>query len=178
MILSGRSLRRCVGMIQPFMERTSHKSGLTYGVGPAGYDVRIAEHVLLAPGGFMLASILEKINMPDDLVGIVHDKSTWARRGLALQNTVVEPGWRGYLTIELSNHGRDALEIMSGMPIAQIVFHRTDVVTEPYEGRYQDQPAGPQPAIMTTGTDSITCPCGEPWQMCARPHCSEGRGGR
>ena len=34
-------------------------------------------------------------------MGIVHDKSTWARRGLVVQNTVIEPGWHGYLTIEV-----------------------------------------------------------------------------
>jgi dCTP deaminase len=39
-------------------------------------------------------------------MGIVHDKSTWARRGLVVQNTVIEPGWHGYqTTIELTNHG-------------------------------------------------------------------------
>ena len=43
---------------------------------------------LLRPGGFTLASTLEEFDMPADLLGIVHDKWTWARRGLAPQNTV------------------------------------------------------------------------------------------
>ena len=69
--------------------------GVSYGVSSAGYDVRIAQDVLLWPGRFVLASTIEKFCMPDDLIGIVHDKSTWARRGVAVQNTVIEPGWNG-----------------------------------------------------------------------------------
>lgn len=85
--------------------------------------------------------------MPTDVIGVVHDKSSWARRGLAVQNTVIEPGWRGFLTLELTNHGTRKLHIPKGCPIAQIVFHRLDEpAARPYDGRYQDQPPGPQPA--------------------------------
>lgn len=85
--------------------------------------------------------------MPIDLLGRVADKSTLARRGLAVQNTIIEPGWRGYLTLELSNHGRDAIEIVAGMPIAQIIFDVLDEPAErPYAGKYQDQRAGAVPA--------------------------------
>ena len=112
MIASGQLLR-VVKPVDPFHERTKH-NGMTYGVGPAGYDVRIAEDVTLEPGGFALASTVEKFNMPADMLGIVHDKSTWARLGLALQNTVIEPGWRGFLTLELSNHGSKRLQVYRG----------------------------------------------------------------
>ena len=79
-------------------------------------------------------------------MGIVHDKSTWARRGLVVQNTVIEPGWHGYLTrSKLTNHGPDALSLQMAMLIAQIVFHRLEEATEqPYDGKYQNQPSGPQ----------------------------------
>jgi dCTP deaminase len=60
---------------------------------------------------------------------------------------VIEPGWSGYLTLELTNHGHDALDILWGDPIAQIVFHWLDHATDqPYNGKYQDQKRGPQPA--------------------------------
>lgn len=62
------------------------------GVGPAGYDVRIDQAVTLRPGDFALAATMEHFNMHTDLLAIVHDKSTWVRRGLACQNTVIEPG--------------------------------------------------------------------------------------
>ncbi len=86
--------------------------------------------------------------MPNSVMGIVHDKSSWARHGVAVQNTVIEPGWRGYLTLELTNHSQQTRTIKPGDPIAQIVFHWLDEPTkQPYEGKYQDQAAGPQEAI-------------------------------
>jgi dCTP deaminase len=86
--------------------------------------------------------------MPAQVCGIVHDKSSWARRGLAVQNTVIEPGWRGFLTLELTNHGDEVLEIEAGSPIAQILFHWIDHPPENlYSGKYQDQRPGPVPYI-------------------------------
>ncbi len=76
--------------------------------------------------------------MPPYLVGIVHDKSTWARRGLSVFNTVIEPGWRGFLTLELVYHGGDRLHIPAGAGIAQVIFH--DLASPAaYDGKYQDQ---------------------------------------
>lgn len=150
MILPAQMIRqRCDDtnrMVSPFHERTEHNN-LTFGLSPAGYDVRISETIFLYPGVFVLSATIEHFDMPLDVLAIVHDKSTWARRGLAVQNTVIEPGWRGYLTLELSNHGADMLHIKEGDPIAQIIFHSLVSPTQqPYEGRYQDQEVGPQPA--------------------------------
>ena len=89
--------------------------------------------------------------MPPDVLGIVHDKSTWARLGLACQNTVIEPGWHGWLTLELTNHGTEALTIERGMPIAQVIFHFVDDDTVGYEGKYQDQRRGPVKPILEKG---------------------------
>lgn len=89
-------------------------------------------------GRFTLASAIEEFQMPDNLVGIVHDKSTWARRGLSVFNTVIEPGWKGFLTLELVYHGQDELIIPAGSGIAQVVFHET-VVSSAYNGKYQNQ---------------------------------------
>ena len=123
--------------------------GVSYGVSSAGYDVRIAQDVLLWPGRFVLASTIEKFCMPDDLIGIVHDKSTWARRGVAVQNTVIEPGWSGYLTLELTMHAFKFLRIKQGVGIAQIIFHKLDKpTTSPYNGKYQNQANRPVNAIL------------------------------
>lgn len=151
MILSAQSIRARREMIEPFFERTENSYGLTYGLGPAGYDIRLAGDLWIPDGGFRLGSSIEHFNMPDDLIGIVHDKSTWARRGIAVQNTVIEPGWRGYLTLEISNHNSDPtygqILLSAGQPICQVIFHTLDVPTEsPYDGKYQDQAPGPQPA--------------------------------
>lgn len=159
MILSAQTIRRhCIGggMIRPFHERTVY-TGKTYGLSSAGYDVRVEFAVgkmmrfispRLGPGNtFALASTMERFALPSDVMGVVHDKSSWARRGLTVQNTVIEPGWSGYLTLELIYHGEGELIVCEGDPIAQIVFHQLDEYTEqPYSGKYQNQPRGPQEA--------------------------------
>lgn len=142
MIIPAQEIRRR-GIFTPFHERTVVR-GRSFGVSSAGYDVRIAESLVLQSGEFSLASTIERFDMPNDLLGIVHDKSTWARQGLALQNTVIEPNWNGYLTLELTNHGKEILVIESGDAIAQIVLHLLSEPTEaPYSGKYQGQEAGP-----------------------------------
>lgn len=146
MILSAQSIRKR-RPVEPFHERTAHH-GMTYGLSSAGYDVRIRERVVLRPGDFSLASTVERFTMPNDLLARVADKSSWARKGLTVQNTVVEPGWAGFLTLELANHGPNTLKIEAGLPIAQIIFELLDEPTEqPYSGKYQNQPPEPVHAI-------------------------------
>lgn len=151
MILSGQSIRRR-WIFTPFFER-SVANGMSFGLSACGYDVRLdLDHVnrepqRICPGQFLLASTIEHMVIPNDLVAMVHDKSTWARRGLAVQNTIAEPGWQGWLTLELTNHGAEVITLRHGDPIAQIVFHLLDEPAEqPYRGKYQDQQRGPQEA--------------------------------
>jgi len=149
MILPGQTIRElCSGaygqrpMLDPFCER-GVANGMSYGLSVAGYDVRIAQDVTLMPGQFSLASTLEHFVMPNDVLAKVADKSTWARRGLAVQNTIIEPGWRGYLTLEITNHGHGVIRVEAGTPIAQIIFHRLEAPAERlYSGKYQDQEFG------------------------------------
>jgi dCTP deaminase len=156
-VLSGNMIRH-KGIILPHVDRTEveytqfgHTFKLSHGESIAGYDVRIEfdsrgklERCALDTGEFMLASTLEHFSMPRDVLGVVHDKSSWARKGLALQNTVIEPGWRGYLTLELTNHGNSRIVLERGMPIAQVVFYTVEGIVKPYDGKYQDQERGPQ----------------------------------
>lgn len=140
------------------MELSKKTNGDTsYGLGEAGYDIRIKQKVRFyrcnvtgipkvevddswydKTGCFTLASAIEEFQMPESLVGIVHDKSTWARRGLSVFNTVIEPGWKGFLTLELVHHGWEELIIPAGSGIAQVIFHRT-VCPARYDGKYQNQ---------------------------------------
>lgn len=165
MILSGQTIRRLSAQEEPLLSpcvEADTFAGTSHGLGPAGYDLRLVlppdtdnddrvdydqagrRTMELWPGDFALVAAQERFNMPDDLVGIVHDKSTWARRGLAVQNTIIEPGWEGFLTLELTNHGKEPLELVEGQGIAQVVFHRLDEPAEkPYSGKYQNQPYGP-----------------------------------
>lgn len=150
MILSPQTIK-ALGILTPCPDQGRHE-GTTFGLGPAGYDLRLVlpndlSEYPMRPGEFLLVAAAERFHMPQDVVGIVHDKSTWARRGLAVQNTVIEPSWRGYLTLELTNHSQDTLVLHSGQGIAQVVFHRMDQRTNrPYNGKYQDQEWGPQEA--------------------------------
>lgn len=105
-------------------------------------------------GRFITASAMEKFCMPTSLMAIVHDKSSWARKGLSVFNTVLEPGWRGFLTLELVFHGSEELIIPAGAGIAQVVFHPvSDAML--YDGRYQDQEDRPVEAIDSS-TFSLT----------------------
>lgn len=156
MVLSGQTIEAlCKGdrpMVSPFHERTYHE-GMTFGLGPAGYDVRIKQNTYVMPGEFALASTVEHFDIPADVLATVMDKSTWARLGLSLFNTVIEPGWKGWLTLELVNHSADVIEIPAGAPIAQIIFQRLNETTDrPYSGRYQSQPDRPVEAILQEGT--------------------------
>jgi dCTP deaminase len=133
-------------MISPFVERGAAR-GMSFGLSAASYDVRIAESVTIHSGEFVLASTMERFDIPHDVLIVAHDKSSWARRGLAVQNTIFDPGWRGYATLELTNHDKSVLVISAGDPIAQVVCHLlTEPTTQPYSGKYQDQEAGPQHA--------------------------------
>lgn len=146
--------RRCKlapPMVFPFHERTVF-NGMTYGVGPAGYDIRISETLWLFPMVGRLASSIEKFHIPSDIIAEVKDKSTWARRFVFVQNTVIEPGWCGYLTLELTNDSLLPVKIYAGTPIAQVLFRPLVTPTDkPYKGKYQNQKEGAQKLIWEAG---------------------------
>lgn len=148
MIVNGSRLLSAAPM-SPMVESKQVAFGVSFGLSVAGYDLRIRQSVTLSPvNRFVLASTVEAFHMPDNLVGYVKDKSTWARQALSVFNTVVEPGWIGdALTLELVFHGTGELHIPAGAGIAQILFHR---IEEPacYTGKYQFQSADPVPAII------------------------------
>ena len=147
MILSAQTIR-ALRPVQPFYERMV-KHGMSYGLGPNGYDIRIAEAVTIPPRSYALASSVEWFDMPLDVMARVEDKSSWARRFLSVFNTSIDAGWKGYLTLELVNHSDQSIVIYEGSPIAKITFQRLDAPTElRYAGAYQDQKPGPQPSAV------------------------------
>lgn len=96
----------------------------------------------MPPNSFGLFLSLEHFNVPKDAIGICVGKSTYARCGLIVNVTPVEPAWRGYLTIEISNTAPLPARIYAGMGIAQIVFFRGEPCQLNYGnkgGKYQDQ---------------------------------------
>ena len=166
-VLPYQSIKKA-DILRPFCERTIHEpTNLSYGCSAASYDVRLSEDAYLYEGLVTLASTLEHFTIPSHICGIVHDKSSLARAGVLVQNTFIDPGWRGYLTLEISYHllnprknrqdpypnqffsdqNDNDLNLSAGTPIAQIVFHYLDERTQqPYSGQYQDQKTGAQPS--------------------------------
>ena len=90
---------------------------------------------LLNAGEFVLASTLESITLPDDIVGRLEGKSSLGRIGLLIHSTAgyVDPGWRGHLTLELSNVAKLPVTLYYKMTIGQISFLR---LTSPVERVY------------------------------------------
>ena len=171
MIINGIKLL----LAQPIVDMVPYKKsaeGTSYGLGEAGYDIRIKQDVSfftkgsLGPqvmvdgkcqeGRFALASAIEEFQMPRNMTGIVHDKSTWARKGLSVFNTVIEPGWNGFLTLELVYHGSEILHIKAGSGIAQVLFHQNAEYAQ-YTGKYQNQRDEPVAALQATGTYCSVC---------------------
>ena len=109
------------------------------------------EPFILHPGEFVLGSTLERVALPDDLVARLEGKSSLGRLGLLIHSTAgyVDPGWDGYLTLELSNVANLPITLYPGMKIGQISFFRlTSPAETPYGSagnKYQGQ-RGPTPS--------------------------------
>lgn len=140
------ALAPIVGMVKAKM--AAH--GTSWGLTECGYDIRIKQDVWMFFGRrFVLASSIEEFNMPNSVMGRVLNKSTWARRGIdASMTTNIEPGWKGFLTIELRYSGFWPRKIKAGSGIAQVIFE--NIAEEAcYTGKYNHQPDRPVEAIAT-----------------------------
>lgn len=101
-----------------------------------------AETYVIPPHGFVLARTVERVAVPKDVIVIALGKSTYARLGVVANMTPFEPGWAGYVTLELSNTTDLPIRIYANQGIIQGIFCRMDeAAEEEYQGKYQDQPA-------------------------------------
>src|SRR5437879_4399227 len=159
-------------MIDPFVERQDGKGKISFGLSSYGYDMRVADEYkvftnvhgtvvdpknfdskafvdikgpecVVPPNSFALARSLERFTIPRDVLAVCLGKSTYARCGIIINVTPLEPGWRGKITIEISNTTPLPAKIYANEGIAQILFHRADAVCEKSyadkKGKYQDQ---------------------------------------
>ena len=146
MIINGNALL-AAAPIKDMVTQKQRTNGFSWGLTECGYDIRIKQDVTLFLGRrFVLASAMEEFDVPNNLMGRVLNKSSWARLGLdASMTTNLEPGWKGFLTLELRYSGILPLRIKAGTGICQVIFEQ---IKEPriYQGKYQNQADQPVPA--------------------------------
>jgi dCTP deaminase len=114
----------------PYIDPAREQPGLTERV-----TASVEEPFVLHPGEFVLGTTVERIALPDDIVGRLEGKSSLGRLGLLIHSTAgyVDPGWDGRLTLELSNVANLPILLVPGMEIGQISFAQmTSAVDRPY----------------------------------------------
>jgi len=108
---------------------------------------------ILHPGEFVLGQTLEWVELPDDLVARLEGKSSLGRLGLLIHSTAgyVDPGWKGNLTLELSNVANLPIALYRGMKIGQISFFR---MSSPVERPYGSKELGSKYQGQSSPTES------------------------
>jgi len=160
------------GMIEPFSEKQVREGVISYGLSSYGYDMRIADEFkifkgahgdvvdpkaidpesfidfkgdvcVIPPNSFVLGRSVEYFRIPRDTIAICLGKSTYARCGIIVNITPLEPEWEGYVTIEISNTSPFPVKIYSHEGIAQILFLGVSEICETSyadrAGKYQAQ---------------------------------------
>jgi dCTP deaminase len=133
---------------QPYIDVKESLENLTELV-----EIQDGDPFILHPGEFVLGSTVEHIELPEDLVARLEGKSSLGRIGLVIHSTAgfVDPGWKGHLTLELSNLARLPITLYYGMKIGQISFLR---LTTPAERLYGSESLGSKYQGQTDPTPS------------------------
>lgn len=106
---------------------------------PAGYDLRCSKRVVLKTKQYELVATMETVELGLDVVGFMHIRSSLAREGIIGSFAVVDPGFRGQLTLNLYNVSDKEVKIRKGERIVQIVFHKLgSSAKKGYNGSYQN----------------------------------------
>jgi dCTP deaminase len=167
-----RKMCETEGMIEPFEPAQVREGTISYGVSSYGYDIRVApdfkvftnvhnvvvdpkefddrsfvdvqaEQCLIPPNSFALARTVEYFRIPRDVLVLCVGKSTYARCGIIVNVTPLEPTWEGHLTLEISNTTPLPARIYANEGIAQLIFFRGSEVPEvayaDRKGKYQGQ---------------------------------------
>lgn len=168
-------------MITPFVEKLITKGKISYGLSSYGYDIRVADeykiftdvyntvvdpknfspqafvdikapYCIIPPNSFALARSVEYFRIPRNVIGLCIGKSTYARCGIVVNITPLEPEWEGHLTIEISNTTPIPAKIYSNEGIAQLIFLESDEICEisykDRKGKYQAQKGVTLPKVI------------------------------
>ncbi len=165
-----REMARTHGMIEPFADQRKRAGKISYGVSSYGYDFRLARDFRfpeglknldpkkmdqirfredsssscqIPPNSFILGRSLEYFRIPRDILVICQGKSTYARSGVIVNVTPLEPEWEGFITVAVVNTTPVPAKIYPGEGIAQLIFLRaeTECCTSyaDRKGKYQAQ---------------------------------------
>ncbi|MDP6374018.1 MAG: dCTP deaminase [Vicinamibacterales bacterium] len=159
-------------MIEPFVDTQVRSGVISYGLSSYGYDIRVADEFkiftninntvidpksfdprsfidlrasecIVPPNSFALARTVEYFRIPRDVLTVCLGKSTYARCGIIVNVTPLEPEWRGKVTMEISNTTPLPARIYANEGIAQMIFLKADricaVSYADKHGKYQDQ---------------------------------------
>lgn len=173
-------MARTHGLIEPFEEGQVRQGVVSYGVSSYGYDIRVGDQFkiftnvnssivdpkafdpasfvdvqtdvcIVPPNSFALAHTVEYFRMPRNVLAICLGKSTYARCGIIVNVTPFEPGWEGFVTIEISNTTPLPARIYANEGIAQVLFFEADeecaVSYADRKGKYQGQQGVTLPRI-------------------------------
>ena len=168
------------GMIEPFEDRQVRQGVVSYGVSSYGYDCRVgnefkvftnvyntvvdpkrfdpqsfvdikADECIVPPNSFALASTVEYFRIPRDVLTVCLGKSTYARCGIIVNVTPLEPEWEGHVTLEFSNTTPLPARVYANEGVAQVLFLESDEVCDTsYRdrgGKYQGQKGVTLPRI-------------------------------
>ena len=167
-------------MIEPFVAEQNKKDVISYGVSSYGYDARVADefkvftnvnnalvdpknfsedsfverksdNCIIPPNSFVLARTVEYFKIPRDVLVICLGKSTYARCGIIVNVTPLEPGWEGHVTLEFSNTTPLPAKIYANEGVAQFIFikgnEKPSISYAKRKGKYMKQKGVTLPKI-------------------------------
>ena len=167
-------------MILPFEDKQVRGNKISFGLSSFGYDARVsdefkiftnvnseivdpknfkasnfvtknASECIIPPNSFVLASTVEYFKIPKDVLVICLGKSTYARCGIIVNVTPLEPGWEGYVTLEFSNTTPLPAKIYANEGVAQFIFLKgnetPEVTYADRKGKYMYQTGVTEPKI-------------------------------
>ncbi len=148
-----RELALTQGMIEPFVETQKRDGMISYGLSSYGYDARCSDEFkiftnvdnaivdpkdfsetsfvdrctdicVIPPNSFALTRSVEYFRIPEDVLVVCLGKSTYARCGLIVNVTPLEPGWEGHVTLEISNTTPLPAKVYANEGVAQFLFFK------------------------------------------------------
>jgi|TARA_B110000114_G_C14834499_1_gene294050 dCTP deaminase len=167
-------------MISPFEDKQIRDGKISYGLSSFGYDARVSEEFkiftnvnseivdpknfkstnfvtkngpvcIIPPNSFALARTVERFKIPKNILVICLGKSTYARCGIIVNVTPLEPGWEGYVTLEFSNTTPLPAKIYANEGVAQLIFLKgnetPEVTYADRNGKYMGQTGVTLPKI-------------------------------